>query len=424
MGARYASWVEGLNGDWCISRQRFFGVPFPVWYPLDADGRPVYDSPILAEEDALPIDPLDDVPSGYSADQRDVPGGFTGDRDVMDTWGTSSLTPQIAGGWEDDPDLFARVFPMDLRPQAHDIIRTWLFYTVLRSELEHGSLPWAHAAISGFVLDPDRKKMSKSKGNVVTPMEMFERHSADAVRYWAGSARLGVDAAFDEQQMKVGRRLAIKILNASKFALSMEAPEGPVLEPVDRAMLASLRAAVEQATSAFEEYDHARALEVAERFFWDFCDDYLELVKQRAYGAHGPEKGASAVAALRLALGIQLRLLAPFLPYVTEEVWSWWRSGSIHRAAWPEPSELDPYVAGDAGVYRAAADVLTAVRKEKALAKVSLRTPAELVTVRDSAERLRALTLAEADLREAGGIAKLETVEADGFAVETVLAAP
>src|SRR5262249_19650051 len=199
MGARYRSWVEGLNQDWCISRQRFFGVPFPVWYRLDDEGRPAYDDPIYADESALPIDPQEAVPPGFTAEQRGVPGGFVGDPDVMDTWATSSLTPQIVGHWEDDDDLFGRIFPMDLRPHAHAIIRTWLFYTVFRADVQHGSLPWTNAAISGFVLDPDRKKMSKSKGNVVVPTEVFERHSADAVRYWAGRARLGIDAVYDEK---------------------------------------------------------------------------------------------------------------------------------------------------------------------------------------------------------------------------------
>ena len=423
MGARYQSWVEGLNQDWAISRQRYFGVPFPVWYRLDDHGEPDHDHPLVPEESSLPVDPQSATPPGVDDPAlRDAPGGFTGDPDVMDTWATSSLTPQIVSGWEEDPDLFARLFPMDLRPQAHEIIRTWLFYTVLKAHLEFDSLPFTDAAISGFVLDPDRKKMSKSKGNAVTPIEMFEHHSADAVRYWAASARLGVDATFDEQQMKVGRRLAIKILNASRFALTMQGEPGDITEPIDRSMLASLRRVVTDATTAFENYEHAKALDAIERAFWSFCDDYLELVKQRAYGTHGSAEGASAIASLRLALHVFLRLFAPFLPYVTEEVWSWWQEGSVHHAAWPTPDELP--ADGDPGVYAVAADVLTAVRKEKALRKVSLRTPAQKVTVYDNDDRLRLLSLAAGDLREAGNIHTLEEALSSTFTVDTVLAPP
>jgi len=424
MGSRYADWVEGLNQDWALSRQRYFGVPFPVWFPLDGSGEPVYDEPILPDEAALPVDPQDDVPAGYEAAQRGEPGGFVGDPDVMDTWATSSLTPQIASGWEDDPDLFARLFPMDLRPQAHDIIRTWLFYTVLRAHLEHDSVPWTNAAISGFVLDPDRKKMSKSKGNVVVPTEVFERHSSDAVRYWAASARLGYDAAIDDQQMKVGRRLAIKILNASRFVLSMEAPAGAVTEPVDCAMLETLGDVVDETTAALDAYEHSKALDVVERFFWGFTDDYLELVKQRAYGAHGEAKAGSAVGALRATLDVLVRLFAPFVPYVTEEVWSWWREGSVHVAAWPtrEDAVEAAGIEADPAVYEVAAAVLTAVRKEKALAKVSLKTPVDSVTVHDTQDRLRLLSQASFDLREAGNIRAIEQEEADAFSVETVLA--
>jgi valyl-tRNA synthetase len=426
MGARYASWVEGLNQDWALSRQRYFGVPFPVWFPLDDEAQPRYDEPIVPDESSLPIDPQDDVPAGYAAEQRGAPGGFVGDPDIMDTWATSSLSPQIAARWEEDPDLFGRLFPMDLRPQAHEIIRTWLFYTVLKAHLEHDALPFTDAAISGFVLDPDRKKMSKSKGNVVTPVEMFERHSADAVRYWAGSARLGVDATFDEQQMKVGRRLAIKILNASRFVLGFDAPEGMITEPVDRSMLATLRDVVDEATAAFDAYEHAKVLDLVERFFWGFTDDHLELVKQRAYGAQGAGGAASAVGALRLALDVVLRLLAPFLPYVTEEVWSWWRAGSIHRAPWPTTGELEAAGEGEPLVLEVTAGVLTAVRREKALAKVSLKVPVERVVVRDTSERLAALERASVDLREAGRIAILETATLDGGdpSVEITLGEP
>jgi valyl-tRNA synthetase len=426
MGSRYATWVEGLNQDWAVSRQRYFGVPFPVWFPLDDAGEPVYDAPLFPDEATLPVDPQDDVPPGFTAGQRSQPGGFVGDPDVMDTWATSSLSPQIAARWEDDPDLFERLFPMDLRPQAHDIIRTWLFYTVLRAHLEHDSLPWMNAAISGFVLDPDRKKMSKSKGNVVVPTEVFEKHSADAVRYWAASARLGYDAAIDDQQMKVGRRLAIKILNASRFVLSMDAAPGDITAPVDRSMLCSLASVVGAATEALDAYEHARALDVVERFFWGFTDDYLELVKQRAYGTHGPGAAGSAIAALRTAMDLLLRLFAPFLPYVTEEVWSWWREGSVHRAPWPTAGEgADAAGPGaDPAVYEVAAAVLSAVRKEKALAKVSLKTPVDSVSVHDTQDRLRLLSQASADLREAGNIRVIDQAEADTFSVDTVLAGP
>jgi valyl-tRNA synthetase len=416
MGARYENWTNGLNGDWCISRQRFFGVPFPVWYPVTADARIDYDRPILARADRLPIDPSTDVPEGYRPEQRGVPGGFVGDPDVMDTWATSSLSPQIVCGWPDDTALFERTFPMDLRPQAHDIIRTWLFDSVLRAQLEHGSLPWYNAAISGWILDPDRKKMSKSKGNVVTPMALLEEHGSDGVRYWAASGRPGSDTAFDTNQMRVGRRLAIKILNASKFALSnrdgvapLPSEAGAITVAVDRAMIRTLAVLVDEATRAFEDYDYARALQRAESFFWRFCDDYLELVKGRRYGDQGPAGAGSANAALTEALSTLLRLFAPFLPFVTEEVWSWWKAGSVHRAPWPTATGLlsvltdnsDVTRQQDAAAYEAATDILFEVRKQRSEAKQPLKVPISSVRVDADAAFLSQLPVIESDLRAA-----------------------
>jgi valyl-tRNA synthetase len=429
MRARFESWIDGLTGDWLISRQRYFGVPFPVWYPLDDDGEPDYERPIVPSEDVLPVDPQSQVPPGYDESQRDKPNGFTADPDVMDTWATSSLTPELACGWEDDPDLFARTFPMDLRPQAHEIIRTWLFSTVVRAHFEFGRLPWKHAAISGWVLDPDRKKMSKSKGNVVTPMEWLERMGSDAVRYWAASGRPGTDTAFDEGQLKVGRKLAIKILNVSRFVLSIagDAPDdlGAVTHPIDRSMLAVLADLVDEAGIAFDALDYARALERTERFFWQFCDHYVELVKGRAYGSHDDAATASAAVALREALSTLQRLFAPFLPFVTEEVWSWWHADgeSIHRARWPESERLRAGGA-DGTVWSVATDVIVEVRKAKSERGVSLAAPVKHALVRDVPERLQALAEAIEDVRDAGKIVELDSETGDALSVRIELADP
>lgn len=430
MRSRYESWVEGLNGDWLVSRQRFFGVPFPLWYRLDEAGDPVFTEPLLASLDQLPVDPASDAPAGYRPEQRGTPGGFIADPDVMDTWATSSLTPQIACGWGQDEDLFNRTYPMDLRPQAHEIIRTWLFSTVVRAHLEFDCLPWTDVAISGWVLDPDRKKMSKSKGNALTPLHVLEQYGSDAVRYWAVSGRPGTDTAFDEGQMKVGRRLAIKILNASKFALGVmdgariEDPAA-VTSPLDQALLAQLATLVGSVTAAFDSYDYARALDHTERFFWGFCDDYVELVKARAYGSFGVEQAASAHATLHLTLSTLLRLFAPHLPFVTEEVWSWWLEGSIHQTRWPTVESVQEFAGeGNPEIYEFAGEILGAVRKVKSESKRSQRVEAQTVLVSDTPARIANGKLAHDDLVASTSALSLEFSESQtpSVVVELVVA--
>jgi len=433
MRVRYDNWVGGLTGDWLISRQRFFGVPIPVWYELDADGEKA--GVIVPSEDLLPIDPSSATAPGYDESQRGVPAGFVGEVDIMDTWATSSLTPQIAGGWERDPELFDLVFPYSLRSQGQDIIRTWLFSTVLRAELEHGTIPWKNAGISGFIVDPDRKKMSKSKGNVVTPAAVLDEHGADAVRYWAASSRLGTDAAFDPQnpkQMKIGRRLAIKVLNAAKFVYSFPEPvaaDAAITNPLDLDLLAELAGVVRTATTAFDDLDHAKALEVIEHLFWIFCDDYLEVVKERAYGAASPEEQASAVLTLRGAVDVFLRLLAPYLPFATEEVWSWTHEGSIHVAAWPTEAELAALANGGgfatgssaelerSGLRPLVSQALIGIRRAKTDAKASQKTVAISATIAGPA----LLAAAADDLKAVGRIQSLTFAEGDEVTVTEVV---
>ena len=424
MRARYESWIAGLNGDWLISRQRFFGVPIPLWYRLDADGSPVWGHPIQPEETALPVDPSADCAPLYDESQRGVPGGFIGDPDVMDTWATSSLTPQIATGWRTDEALYAATFPMDMRPQAHDIIRTWLFSTVVRAHFDAGTVPWHNCALSGWILDPDRKKMSKSRGNVQVPTDLLERYGADAVRYWAACGRPGTDTAFDEQQFRIGRRLAVKLLNVSKFALRFDDPgPGEVTETLDRSMLHRLADLVTDATRALEAFDYARALERTESFFWGFADDHVELVKARAYGEYGPDAAASACRALRTALAVLQQLFAPFMPFVAEEVWSWWHDTSVHASQWPEPEPLRA-AAGDAGALPSAvaAAVLGEVRRAKSEARRPLRTEVLRATVTDTTERLAVLAEVADDVRAAGRVTELVTSEGSEFSVRAELA--
>ncbi len=430
MRSRYDNWISGLNGDWLVSRQRFFGVPVPVWYPLDADANPDYEHPILPTGAMLPVDPAADAAPGYTEDQRNTPGGFIGDADVLDTWATSSLTPQIVGGWSVDEDLFGKVYPFDLRPQAHDIIRTWLFSSAVRADALQNSAPWKHAAISGWILDPDRKKMSKSKGNVVVPTDVLNDFGADAVRYWAASAKLGADTAYEVAQMKIGRRLAIKLLNASKFVLNLGATEANVLtganevaaNALDRALLAQLADVVRQSTAAFDKYDYAKALQITETFFWHFTDDYVELIKDRAYGAAGDAEQASVLAALATTLDSLLRLFAPFLPFATEEVWSWWRTGSVHRAPWPAAVDVHD---GDTTMLATVGGALGGIRKVKSEAKVKQRTQVLSATVTADAAQAAQLRAGLGDLKAAANALDLTVCDGTGgLMVSDVVLAP
>jgi valyl-tRNA synthetase len=410
MKVRYQNWVEGLNGDWLISRQRFFGVPLPIWYKLDENANPIYEQVLVPKENQLPIDPQSDCPDGFNESQRNQPNGFMGDPDVMDTWATSSLTPQIAGSWGIDNELFNKIFPMDLRPQSHEIIRTWLFSTVVRSHLEENSLPWKNTSISGWILDPDRKKMSKSKGNVVTPIDLLKEYGSDAVRYWAAMGRPGTDTAFDTGQMKIGKRLAVKILNASKFALSLNATlkkEDVKLE-ADHALLNKLAQVVESATKAFEKYDYTKALEVTETFFWSFTDDYVELVKERTYGKQGEESANSAKAALGITIHSLLKLFAPFVPFVSEEVWSWWQKGSVHNEAWPKPEEITSNKAISTENLDLVTKVLAEIRKAKTEKQLSMKADVLELVIEAKSEEIEILKKSEKDLIAAGIIKNLK----------------
>lgn len=396
MVKRYEHWVEGLSLDWCLSRQRFFGVPIPVWYKLDANGQCLYDQPLIPETGRLPVDPLDEPPPGYDESQRNQPSGFTGDPDVFDTWATSSLTPQIASHWVEDPERHKRLFPMDIRPQSHEIIRTWAFYTIVKAYLHERQIPWKNVVISGWILDPDRKKMSKSHGNVVTPEPLIDQYGADSVRYWAARARLGVDTAYDEQIFKVGRKLCTKLFNAAKFVLGRfggleaEALTADAIScELDKAVIQELRAVIGRATRAFDEFDYAQALSVTEDFFWPvFCDNYLELAKPRTYDETITPEKRSACAALRLMLRALVRLFAPFVPYICEEIWQWHFAGdpgmhpSVHRSPWPAPEELAAVPAPEHAVtWPATLRIVEQVRRAKADASLSMAAPVQQASV-------------------------------------------
>ena len=428
MQIRYEEWVKGLNQDWCISRQRFFGVPFPVWYQLDDKGEPIFDKPIIADRTQLPVDPMVDTPKGFDESMRGRPNGFIGDKDVMDTWATSALTPQLV---LDKVGSDKISLPFDIRPQAHDIIRTWAFYTIAKALMHSNTIPWHEVLISGFILDPDRKKMSKSKGNVVTPQHLIDTYGADSIRYWAARARLGVDTAFEEQIMAQGKKLVNKIFNAGKFvfnivsqsALKDEKDYEPfITAKTDLAWMAKMAEMLKNATTAFETYDYATALELIEKRFWDFCDNYLEIVKKRAYD----QTDRSAAASLMKTIDIFLSAFAPFTPFVTEELyqarpWGTNNESSLHNSLWTDLSkyELD---AKQSALYDYISDVTSQIRKAKTAAGVSQRTPVLKVLIKAPKNVLDTLKDGIDDIQNVGGLQEnaLEFENSDTLSIENI----
>lgn len=387
MKVRLDNWINGLTRDWCISRQRFFGVPFPVWYSKRAGEEGKI---LLAHPEDLPVDPLVDVPRGYTHEEVEA------DRDVMDTWATSSVSPQLSSHAINEKyalniDRHHKLFPADMRPQAHEIIRSWAFYTIVKAHLHENTIPWKNLMISGWCLASDKSKMSKSKGNVVTPVHLIEEKGADVVRYWASTSRLGSDTAYSEDVLKIGKKLVNKLWNAAKFAAihleKLQPSPNPITETVDKWLLSRLNKTVKKATEEFERFEYCNARVAIEDFFWnDFCDNYLEIAKVRAYDEEGknPLAQQSAIHTIQLALDAIIRLFAPFVPHITEELYQHLFAAEGHslhaKGTWPlaehyiydEQAELS-------GI--ACVDILNAVRKTKADNKVSMKYPVDSITI-------------------------------------------
>ena len=385
MRTRYEHWVEHLQWDWCISRQRYFGVPFPAWTCRQCGKT------LLAAWEQLPVDPQTTSPlTPCECGASD----FEPEQDILDTWATSSCSPLLIAGWPDDPERFARQFPASLHPQAHDIIRTWAFYTIVKSLYHTGDIPWRALMISGHALSEERRKLSKSKAHSEAgPLEVIAQESADALRYWATAGRTGADTAFSKDIIANGRRLVTKLWNASRFAESRLdgfdhatiADDGMIaaLLPTDRWLLSQLARTIAFVTKELDGYEYATARAEIERFFWsDLCDNYLELAKARLYGEPGPARSAAQWTLYQTLLTV-LKLLAPHLPYITEEIYQglfrqWESATSIHLSSWPaeQPLWMDT-PSEEAG--KALLDILRQVRRYKA--EYGLSVGAELASL-------------------------------------------
>ena len=418
MSKRFENWTENLNMDWCISRQRFFGVPFPLWYRLDSNSEPDFNNPIFPKLSDLPIDPSEDTPQDFEENLRGKPNGFIGEKDVLDTWFTSSMTPQIGGKWGTGEEFFGEVLPYDIRPQSHEIIRTWAFYTIVKSVLHHNEIPWKNVIISGWVLDPDRKKMSKSKGNVVVPNDLIEQYGADAVRYWAANARLGTDTANDEQVFKVGKKLVVKIFNASKFVLSNyheidEIEIKNIKNNFDKSIIYIFNDYLNKITDSLDKFQFAEALNSIEDFFWNyFTDNYIELVKNRRISGNASDS-LSASTTLILILENLLKLFAPFVPMITEEIWTtmYPKNKSIHIQDWPKNLNIE-FGNISSKEFEAAKEAISSVRKRKTSLGIGLGKEIEKIKIITNAEKQSTIKEILSDVKDASRALKIE-IETD-----------
>jgi valyl-tRNA synthetase len=426
MQVRIENWINGLNQDWCISRQRYFGVPFPVWYSKRAGEEGKI---LVADPAQLPVDPLKDLPAGYTSDE------VTPDKDVMDTWATSAVTPQlnshgISSEHYINHERHKKLYPADLRPQGHEIIRTWAFASITKSYYHENTIPWKHLMISGWCLAADKTKMSKSKGNVVTPRELIVEKGADVVRYWAATSKLGVDIVYSEEVFKIGRKLCTKLWNASRFAAThfanisgtpstpvKDVEHGIIFETLDKWILSRLRKTIATATDCFNQFEYSDARVAVEDFFWnDFCDNYLELVKVRIYCEESDKQKArqSAIYTIHHCLQVLFRLFAPVLPHLSEELNQiiFNSEETINgRGTWPKIADhFYDEVAEKEGI--AVKDILEAVRKYKSVNNISLRTPLEFLQYKIPAKLNRS---AELDLQNAANAKSITAVETFEF---------